>query len=1042
VLLPCCIRSSFKARHACLSDAPNAVTVKKGTSSTRYRLAMALSELPVNHIGRNGRAIGNPPDSPPGDIRYTQAPSSGLKAGFRPNPSSIQSMLKNTTEVGDIGELAFQPRGPNKSRMKNKAAPRFQQTPPPRPSGSIHSSVLKYDTTNSKPPERSIPYSAMRSQQSTISGASSIYSMYRNRSETSFRSQSRAPSRGPSRGPSHGSEGVDEESYFTIQHSSSDRTFASHSMVPSFQLRSQAELHNIRPKSPFAYPTRLKRPGYRPSSPALSDAYRSAARTPHGFQPATTSHAPIFRTVSPLSVYSVRRSPNVWQQGPNWSDPMLSSQQRSPKERYGIGQYGRIDQFRAYRHTPVPVAPEMYPSIDYVSTADASVQPLFYDYSEDFQQESLYHASGSIPVFDDALTQPDSRRMSYYELGTGNENCVLPYVAELSGDIPSSGRNSARGLQSSNTDAGVLGQVESDAKRVSHNFSIREAATRSDTPVFEPINQAAKRSSHAYSSREISILSPALSPLESADDAIEAHEAIRASETYPSTKILKGDAEGQARSPSLEAAQDPPSVRDTVGHRILSSYKRSQEFLAAAPNRTIGTANVSLYSMRSRSSSSSAESMYSVRPAPYPEEDRKPKATLGLTTASPPTQREDASAPVVAQRLSFDADQAIRPQTAQTEIHSPVPKRSMSSPSHRERFSSILSIDEGLLELDELAETSIRPKKARIASTFAKANSTVNPPESSQHTPSTHYSSQKLQDISEAQSFTPINGDEKALQTDIDVSLKHNRHSDLPSDVKKVHEGSTDASGAPSAIVARRVSRLSRSTINLLNGLPRVASESQSGRNPAMGGMSTSGGGQSKPNTMKELPLRPRSSVVSVAPPHRQRPVALPFSFTPLRPEERDHDTESVTELGKLAASYLNQAERSGSESSSTPPKSKPKERLDRTSVVSTLRSRLAHVDAEPGRAEGSPKVELTKIAPDQRSIDLSPSTMPRFKLKVHRASSSPAQTTKITKPCPSADVITRPSDEGSTVRYQGSSAVPSADYHNLETARQYFHQS
>lgn len=986
---------------------------------------MALSELPIHHIGRNGRAIETTQTSLPDDRRYTNAPSNGLQAGFMPTPSSVQSMLKNTTEVGDIGQLAFQSRRPDKSRVRNKAPPRVQQTPPPRPPGSVRSSARKHGTAYTKPPERGIPYSAMRSQPSTNSGASSIYSMYRNRSETSFRSQPRAPSRGPSRGPSHGSEGVDEESYFTIQHSSSDRTFASLPVPPNFQLRSQAELHNIRPKSPFAYPTRLKRPGYRPSSPALNEAYRSAVRTPHGFQPATANYAPSLRTASPLSGYSARDLPIVWQQGHNRSDPTLSSHQLSPKERYGNGQYGRIDQFQAYRNIPVSVAPEMYPSIDYVSTADASVQPLFYDYSEDFQQESLYHLSNSISGFNDASTRPDRRSKSYYELGTGIEGYVQPYVAELPGDIPSSRRNSAIGPRPDNADASIAGQVEVEAKRISHNFSIREAATRSDTPVFEPRNQAAKRSSHAHSLRESSVVSPTWSPLESANDANdanEAHGAARDSKPYPSRKLLEGDTEGQARSPSPEATRDLPPVRNTVGHRILSSYKRSQEFLAAAPNRTIGTANVSLYSMRSRSSSSSAESMYSLRSVSHLEEDSKPKATLSLTTASPRTQRMNASAQVNAHRLSSDADQAIRPQTAQTEIHSPVPKRSMSSPSHRERFSSILSINEGLLGLDELAETSLRPKEASvITSTFAKANSTVNPPEICQHAQSTPYSSLKLQNISEAQSLTPIDGDEESLETDIDAKPNHLRNSEILSDASRAHEYSKDSSGDSSAIVARKVLRLSRSAINLLNGPPRVASRSQLGRNSTMGETSASGGGQIKPDTMKELPLRPRSSVVSVAPPHRQTAVVLPFSFTPLRPEERDHDTESVTELGKLAASYLNQAERLGSEASNTPPKSKPRERLDRISTVSSPRMKLDYTDTDRGRAEGSPGVEVTRAAPDKRSIELSPSKTPLFKFKVQRASSSPARTTRITKPRPSADILTRPSKEGSMVRYSKS---------------------
>lgn len=931
-----------------------------------------------------------------------------------PTPSSIQSMLRNTTEVGDIGQLAFLSRGPNKSRSRTQAPPRVQQTPPPRPPGSIHSSARKHGTAYTKPPERGVPYGAMHSQPSTISGASSIYSMYRNRSETSFRSQSRAPSRGPS----HGSEGVDEESYFTVQHSSSDRTFASHPIPRNFQLRSQAELHNIRPKSPFAYPTRLKRPGYRPSSPALNEAYRSGARTPYGFQPATANYAPSFRTLSPLSGYSARNSPIVWQQGQNRSSPMFSGQQLSPRERYGNRHYDRINQFRDYHRTPVSMAPEMYPSIDYVSTADASVQPLFYDYSEDFQQESLYHPSDSIPVYNDASSKPDRRSRSYHDLGISSGGYVQPYVAELPGDIPSPGRNSAMGPQLGNTDASMTGQVEFEAKRISHNFSIREAATRSDTPSFEPRNRTAKSSSDAHSLRETSAVSPTWSPLESANDAHETQGATRDSKAHPSIKSREGVTEGQARSSSSEVASDPPSVRNTVGHRILSSYKRSQEFLAAAPNRVIGTANVSLYSMRSRSSSSSAGSMYSLRSALHPKEDRKLKATLSLSKVSPTTQRVNASAQVNDHRLSADADQAVRPQIVQTEIHSPVPKRSMSSPSHRERFSGILSIDEDLSGLDELAEISLQPKKASIIiNTVAKANSTVNPTKIHRHAQSTPYSLQKLQNISEAQSITPIDGDEESLKTDIDASPNTLKDSESLSEAKRAHECSTDTNDESSATVAREVLRLSRSVINIVNGPPRVASGTQLGMSPAMGGMSTSGGAQINPHTMKELPLRPRSSVVSVAPPQRQMPVALPFSFTPLRPEERDHDSESVVELGKLAASYLKQAEKSDSESSNTPPKAKPKGFLDRISTVATLRLKRDSIITERGRPEASPDVEVTRVAPDNRSIDLSASTMPRFKLKVQRASSSPARTTRITKPRPSADIVSRPSKEGSTVR-------------------------
>ena len=72
---------------------------------------------------------------------------------------------------------------------------------------------------------------------------------------------------------------------------------------------------NVRPISPFAYPTRLKRPGYRPSSPALS-----LSRSMHSSDPDRGQSS---RTASPASIYNFNRIPTSWQQAVNRSDPML-----------------------------------------------------------------------------------------------------------------------------------------------------------------------------------------------------------------------------------------------------------------------------------------------------------------------------------------------------------------------------------------------------------------------------------------------------------------------------------------------------------------------------------------------------------------------------------------------------------------------------------------------------------------------------------------------------------------------------------------------
>lgn len=907
--------------------------------------------------------------------------------------------------------------------MNGTASYAVQQTPLPTTSGSLRYSARKQQSkgiTYGMPFERDVTsHGAVRSQPGTVSGASSIYSMYRNRSETSFRSQSQVPSRVPSRGPSRGLVPTDEPSYFTMQHSSNGRrNLADHPAHAFYQPRSPVAMHQMRPRSPYAYPSRLKRPGYRPSSPALSEVYRPAPRPPFGYQSATAHQGTSLRTVSPLSMYSMKVSPTVWQQGPNRSDPILGCQQLSPKERYLRGQeyqdisHGRLIEGIQTR-TANMIPSEMYRSIDSVSTAEAPSPPLFYDYSEDFQQQSTYHAPALGPIFNETpeISENNNRRI-YYELDNRNEGQSEPHITELPAEVPPSRRNFAMVTQPKERGASASALVEFVHKRLSHTYSVREAATRSDDPSFEQANRTSTRSSR-FSAIDVGALR-SLAVIEDATTDIKA--AAVNMKTHPSASGLDGETRKQSH-PSPEAHGEPLSVRHTVGHRILSSYKRSQEFLAGNPNRSTANTNISLYSRRSRSSSPSTGSIYSTGSPSIRGRNREPKADPGSVEASLQMQLGNAASALDAQKPLPEANWAIRPETAQTEIHCPVPKRSISSPSHRERFSSILSIDEGLLELDELA---VKPEQQSVITTFSKAKTLGNRSDPSYPITSIQKSYPTLHDISEVQAPMPTHDGQDShvgwVSSGSFVETGSGKQWAPPDDRASTHI--SNVAHPLTTTLPSKVMDTGESAKSSHNSLHRASGDPVMGTQPTLhSAISVTGGEYKNLDTTKELPLRPRSSIVSFAPLRQHDSVCLPFAFTPLRPEERDHDTDSVAELGRLAASYLNRSERFDSEPSATSPKMKLKVWSDQASLVSSLRSNLDQMDGEHSKAEGPLKLELPMTMTAEPLIEKSHSTMPRFTLKVHRASSSPACAVKITKPRPSTEAVIRASRESSSVR-------------------------
>ncbi|KFY29844.1 hypothetical protein V494_08434 [Pseudogymnoascus sp. VKM F-4513 (FW-928)] len=168
-------------------------------------------------------------------------------------PSGLNSMLKNTTETGDIGIFSIKP-----SRLPRHPAIT-------RTAGRARSNAGNYRRAESQ-----LPYHGPRvfSLPSTIDdrtrlpsysrdATSDVASLYENSSQKSSESSKIL-------------EDQDRRSYsMTLSSFPGYRLPNPHS---STSLSSQIDQSDAqRPRSSFQYPARLKRPGFRPSSPALTD---------------------------------------------------------------------------------------------------------------------------------------------------------------------------------------------------------------------------------------------------------------------------------------------------------------------------------------------------------------------------------------------------------------------------------------------------------------------------------------------------------------------------------------------------------------------------------------------------------------------------------------------------------------------------------------------------------------------------------------------------------------------------------------------------
>ncbi|KAM0716099.1 hypothetical protein Q7P37_008613 [Cladosporium fusiforme] len=241
---------------------------------------------PVSSIsGRNSRAS-NVSAATGASRSLRSPPPMGAGVDTLAN-AGVLSMLKTSTDTGDIGALSF-----NSTRLPSmpyRNGQRRQQ--PSRTSGSSHPYQGGSNSHNYAASVTSRVSSATRDWETGSNGRrgsmTSMQTMPTFISDTQPSVMSTHPGRPIGLGPIPSSGGHRDSRSYSLTNAVPPSQLPRHKSATS--LKSQGHeprryngqpppMPEIRP--PYAYPTRLKRPGYRSPSPALSDTYAQAQPPP------------------------------------------------------------------------------------------------------------------------------------------------------------------------------------------------------------------------------------------------------------------------------------------------------------------------------------------------------------------------------------------------------------------------------------------------------------------------------------------------------------------------------------------------------------------------------------------------------------------------------------------------------------------------------------------------------------------------------------------------------------------------------------------
>ncbi|CAF9916900.1 hypothetical protein IMSHALPRED_003334 [Imshaugia aleurites] len=953
-----------------------------------------LSELPSNNSARNG--IGQSQGDVHDGRSRTGTPSADENSDILKNPSSIQSMLRNTTETGNVGQFSIKPSRvpPSLPRpSKARATPSKQRQP-----GAHYN---RHEDSN-------ILHTPLHFRQETIAFNGS-----------GFQNQIPRPHRAPARSPSF----EDYRSYSTTKSSYASHSHATHHTHTNVGHSGPGGPHNLRPRSPFAYPTRLKRPGYRPSSPALSE-FNKQNRSQ------TSLHRrPSFRTNSPSSLHT-NGAPSPWRKGVNRSDPLLRYYPQSAVSIAGIGSSPSPTSTR-------PPTPKASPSLKSIANSTNSLQatttnpswihpqspsplPIFYDYTEDFEEQGVEQQDYSHYVSMSTGTlaeQPmlDTATTTYYELAA-----------------------------SPDTTSGI--ELQSDNSFPKLKTQVTDNRFDQTTSQFEVDDQSSMQALHKDLSE--------VPELPEGDVSNAEVETARA-------KHDDGPPDQELLNPFPEQAS----------HFLATAEQSKQSPDQEQPRKSLSQVEITASTWRisrspHRPTSSLVDSIHSVKSVLQPVSEREDSSptdwnAVPNTVASPPLVGQLAAESDHGKSLEGEnrhSVQLIRAVSLEdhsgnehtvTEIISPTPERSVTSPSNVSRFSKILSINDDLLDLDELANRikgkdranspmhsimDSRTRVARIEPPWRKLSVQLRDISTRQN--AADYALVEASDSEGEPELTP--GLRQTFCKPDDSSLDDQPGSPpitLPSQL--VHRG------YPGLLSIRRSPAVRRSTSDIrtvqdppnahptedlrspdgnrthiaLNLDVKQSSPIQSSTHPKPESPTRYSIHKSlipeikpPPPPDKELPSLPdeRPAVVSLSPPVAPRLLSLPFKFTPLIQRRSEEETASVAEVETVTSPSLCQGEKTHKDQGTAMPTSATKFGLDRSSTASSPDSRPWNLDTSYPWTDQQPKLEVTMPEPTE-DPNRSTRSLPRFRFKVQRASSTTEGTGKITRYPLSSDASPSP---------------------------------
>lgn len=939
---------------------------------------MPLSEVPSNHPARNG--LGQPQDELHDGRSRTGTPN-GEENELLKNPSSIQSMLRNTTETGNVGPFSIKPsRVPASLPRQSKArlTPSKQRHPGAyysRPEDSIN---LRHTPLY---PNHGIPAS----------------------NGSGFQNHIPRPHRGPTRSPSI----EDYRSYSTTKSS-----YASHSLTTNHAHTNvgyndgPGGPHSLRPRSPFAYPTRLKRPGYRPSSPALSE-FNKQNRSQ------TSLHRrPSFRTNSPSSLHT-NGAPSPWRKGVNRSDPLLRYYPQSAVPISG----------RAPSPSPSstrPPTPKTSPSMKSMASSTNCLQatingswinpqapdpsPIFYDYTEAFEEQGV--------------EQQDYSHYISSSTGTLAEQPTLDTATTTCYELDASPDTSSRTAPPSEDSSPKLKSQAADDRfdQTTSRFEVDDE--RSMQALHKDLSEVPELPEGDISSAEVDV-----APTKHNDG--------------PSDPGLQYTLREQA-SPVVATAEHPEQLSDQEPRQespLKSEITEKASRTSESPSRRTNSPIDSLHSGQSARQSVSAwedSSPKDSKATPSVVASQSPVTHLALGSdhdRGPGT--EDRPSLQLLRATSIE-DHSGNEHTV-TEIVSPTPERSLISPSSVSRFSKILSINDDLLDLDELANRikgrdradspmqGIMDSRARVAR--------IEPPWRKR--------SVQLRDIATRQNaadYALVEASDSEDEPELTQGLRQTfcKPEDRPMERSPpiILSSQLAHRGYPGPLSIRRSPAMRRSTSDLRkvqdqpNDFEICSPEGSSAHivpnleakqsSPAL--LDTNHGFDSPgkysahegstpdvkpaPPPNKELPPLPdeRPTVVSLSPPIAPRLPSLPFSFTPLIQRGSEDDSASAAELAAVAVSHLDPGEQIHVDGETPAPIPVTEFGPDRNSIASSSPdSRPWNLDTSYPWSDQQPKLEVTMPEPTE-DPNRSTRSLPRFRFKVQRASSTTEGTGKINK--------------------------------------------